>query len=623
MSNKVVEIQGESLLASATMSILKGELYNEKSLLDSPVTFTHKPDKSSKYIEIPIKEYISDLQGTSDLYDIMSRILNSENKYGVKLQNDYSDVGAKMENTPAMGLYFSTHTQNALQCIANCISARYIIDTDDKVVLKYISGTDTKDKIIRNNIKRNPNQSKARDVSNVTSVRYFFAPKDTEFYSGEYDDYKSGIAIYPENMTRNNKLAVSYNPLQAKLEWLKITLDKYWNDDSSTTVTINDIYWDFNASTTSPLLVVDFNFVDVSASANGRTKVQLYGASRTLGTDSFQTVNFNSVYGQVCDVNNVLGEPEKPQVLIDYYSNRTIYDLTVRGNPAWDVGDYVDVESAEYEADGETRKTFKALILSRTLTYDGVFTDKLQVRRIDKEFEDYNADDVIISNVEEFKAFIAETQGGNTYAGKRISLIADIELDGTENNIQPILDFAGKFNGRGHTISGVNISSDSLQYLGLFAGNTYGTIDNVEIVDCKITNTYSSTPRAGIIGALYGKVRNCRLDGEFVGTYTAVIAQRYVGAKQINVWTMSTVTRPDTTKTYDGLNAATATEEGYGYTDCYALDTDLANRHEQYVTFVTADEMKDASFTTMLNDGRDDGLKWSQSETTGLPTFKH
>lgn len=85
--------------------------------------------------------------------------------------------------------------------------------------------------------------------------------------------------------------------------------------------------------------------------------------------------------GIICDINNPYGKPCNFKKIADYYDNRDIYELNLRGDPSIDVGDYVYIEMAN----GEYKK---ALVLESELTFDGSFKDNMKVRIIDTDFEE-------------------------------------------------------------------------------------------------------------------------------------------------------------------------------------------------------------------------------------------
>ena len=102
----------------------------------------------------------------------------------------------------------------------------------------------------------------------------------------------------------------------------------------------------------------------------------------------------------------------------------------------------------------------------------------------------------------------------NNYSGKYFELGADITYDGTENNYTPIgsngTEFGGHFDGKGHTVSGININLPSNSYIGLFGKAIESTtIQNLTLDNSRIAG-YSYC--GGIVGYNSGgTVDNCHV----------------------------------------------------------------------------------------------------------------
>ena len=126
------------------------------------------------------------------------------------------------------------------------------------------------------------------------------------------------------------------------------------------------------------------------------------------------------------------------------------------------------------------------------------------------------ADPYVISSAAQLQAFAAAVDGGNTYAGRYVALGADIDLSGIANwnpigaeaKSDTCLDklFAGTFDGRGHTVSGLKIQvadAASETNVGLFStlANT-AVVKNLNLTgaDIDLTSTTDSVQcRAGIL----------------------------------------------------------------------------------------------------------------------------
>ena len=102
--------------------------------------------------------------------------------------------------------------------------------------------------------------------------------------------------------------------------------------------------------------------------------------------------------------------------------------------------------------------------------------------------------------------------GEDKFGGKYFELGADITFDGTENNYTPIGNhdhpFGANFDGKGHTISGININTGNNRQ-GIFGMVSYCTIQN-------ITLTNSTIICGGYGGGIFGwgngvTVSNCHV----------------------------------------------------------------------------------------------------------------
>ncbi len=110
-------------------------------------------------------------------------------------------------------------------------------------------------------------------------------------------------------------------------------------------------------------------------------------------------------------------------------------------------------------------------------------------------------------------------KGGKTDIN--ITLTADIDLTG--KNWTPIgtsfsNKYTGTFDGVGHTIKGLTVTTYD-QFVGLFGsiGNA-GTVKNVMMEDVQITSNRSSGFAGGVAGYSDGTIENCSVSGSVSGT---------------------------------------------------------------------------------------------------------
>ena len=140
--------------------------------------------------------------------------------------------------------------------------------------------------------------------------------------------------------------------------------------------------------------------------------------------------------------------------------------------------------------------------------------------------ENWGSDnDYTITTVEQLVAFAKKVNGGNTFAGKTVTLGADLDLDGklwtpigTSSN-----SFNGTFDGNGHTISNLYVGKTGMSNVGLFGVTQNGTIKNLTI-----DNAYAKGRLnvAALAGTPYtSKYENIKLTGR-----VEVEGMAYVGS---------------------------------------------------------------------------------------------
>ena len=116
----------------------------------------------------------------------------------------------------------------------------------------------------------------------------------------------------------------------------------------------------------------------------------------------------------------------------------------------------------------------------------------------------------------------------NYYSGKYFELGADITYDGTENKYTPIGSkgtvFDGHFDGKGHTVSGINVNLPSTDYVGLFAHAQDATIQNLTLANSTICG---GKYVGGIVGS--GSSNNTTIQNCHVGSDVTVSGTDYVG----------------------------------------------------------------------------------------------
>lgn len=118
------------------------------------------------------------------------------------------------------------------------------------------------------------------------------------------------------------------------------------------------------------------------------------------------------------------------------------------------------------------------------------------------------SDPYVISSEAGLRYLQAQVAAGNSYKGQYIKLGADIALSGEWTPIGSSSDkaFAGTFDGAGHTVSGMTITGNTLQHVGLFGYTLNGVvIKNVRLTDVNINMT--EVGKSVYAGALVGFIK--------------------------------------------------------------------------------------------------------------------
>ena len=126
------------------------------------------------------------------------------------------------------------------------------------------------------------------------------------------------------------------------------------------------------------------------------------------------------------------------------------------------------------------------------------------------------ADPFLITNTTKMNDLASLVNGGKSYRGVYFRLDADLTYTGS-NNYTPIgkpgYPFDGTFDGNGHSISGIDISTagttDADSYKGIFGQvGDYGTVRNLTLSNSTI-DAYNHT--GGIVGYNWGTIENCHV----------------------------------------------------------------------------------------------------------------
>ena len=107
-----------------------------------------------------------------------------------------------------------------------------------------------------------------------------------------------------------------------------------------------------------------------------------------------------------------------------------------------------------------------------------------------------------------------------------INITLDKNIDLTGKGWTPIgtsfdNSYKGTFDGGGHTITGLAVTTND-QFVGLFGYlNRAGTVKNVVMEGIQITSNHGSSQAGGVVGFSRGTIENCSVSGSVSGTICA------------------------------------------------------------------------------------------------------
>ncbi len=149
------------------------------------------------------------------------------------------------------------------------------------------------------------------------------------------------------------------------------------------------------------------------------------------------------------------------------------------------------------------------------------------------------------------------------------TLTADIDLTGkdwTPIGTSSGNSYTGTFDGGGHTITGLTITTKD-QFVGLFGYlNSAGTVKNVVMEGIQITSNHMFGCTGGVVGYSWGTIENCSVSGSVSGTMCVggVVGTQWVGS--ITGCSSSATVKG----TVDVGGVAGQTDFGATLTACYA-----------------------------------------------------
>ena len=152
-----------------------------------------------------------------------------------------------------------------------------------------------------------------------------------------------------------------------------------------------------------------------------------------------------------------------------------------------------------------------------------------------------------------------------------INITLDKNIDLTGKSWTPIgtdydNSYTGTFDGGGHTITGLTVTTND-QFVGLFGYlNSAGTVKNVVMEGIQITSNHMFGCTGGVVGYSWGTIENCSVSGSVSGTMCVggVVGTQWVGS--ITGCSSSATVKG----TVDVGGVAGQTDFGATLTACYA-----------------------------------------------------
>lgn len=335
----ILTLTGESQLAfvddKATLDLfdLKADEDNCISVVVNPESVT----SGSTSVDLSSR---AELQITvSDLVAALSR----EAAVAISCSDEYA-------NTALNGVAINSDYISICQELTSFLLCKSYIDRQDVLHYDYRTTTSVESgaDILQSNSLDEPAYASAKSVRKfeIEATSYENTATATKTDSVEPEEYNSRMYIDLDTVSNKLKSCSMQNVYCLyKLELYKTYVRAYYRARANRAPTINVVY-----APPEPL------------------------------TENIQVTSS----GAICDIENSLGKPTNTTKIANYFNNRDLYTFNLRGNPARDVGDYINV-SLSNDADTTTYK--KGLLLSSTLTYDGSFKEECTVRIINTEFE--------------------------------------------------------------------------------------------------------------------------------------------------------------------------------------------------------------------------------------------
>ena len=237
-------------------------------------------------------------------------------------------------------------------------------------------------------------------------------------------------------------------------------------------------------------------------------------------------------------------------------------EYTENGNAitCWEANVVPDYEITKLLANGTEERTLSSGITPVASKFYNITLNK------DKGYTDDGQGNYTVTSAEGLKNIAKLVNDGNT--GIDITLTGNITLTGDWTPIGTSISnaYKGTFDGGGHTITGLTVTTSD-QYAGLFGYiGSGGTVKDVTLEEVKIESDNEMSAVGGVVGYSYGNIENCSVSGSVSSNSTA---GGVVGAQLSDSITGCSSSATVKGVTYAG-GIAGYTNGGGSLTGCYA-----------------------------------------------------
>ena len=383
---------------------------------------------------------------------------------------------------------------------------------------------------------------------------------------GNWDGVQSVAVLMGGTVKTYNVTPFTADPTSATLT---STDPYYWTNHKDITVTA---WWPYTAGETTPPAVKvkanqsaqkDFETSDLIV-ADGQTVTYGSPTLRFTHRTARVTIVLTDYTEGLASVQltGLSTEGDNPDIIVPYDKGSNTYTAlvapqSVAAGTTFITCTFADAKTfvykmknaADWQAGGEYTYTVSlaaAKDLGYTIESDGSYT---------------------VTSADGLMNIAKLVNGGKTDIN--ITLDKDIDLTGKEWT--PIgtgysNKYTGTFDGGGHTIKGLTVTTND-QFVGLFGSIGYaGTVKNVMMEDVQITSNRSSGFAGGVAGYSDGTIENCSVSGSVSGTvYVGGVVGVQIGGSITGCSSSATVKG-----TVDVGGVAGQTNSSATLTACYA-----------------------------------------------------